>query len=131
VLGDFNGDGKTDVAILCADGLQISIPLGNGDGTFRTLVVTSIANPGALELELAPNRPNQSLYEGMRKWHVRNRLDFRNLEYPKIGLPLVESIQRIMIRAEVFWQTMPANRSMKHPLHQRCHCGRQTRLPDA
>ena len=55
----------------------------------------------------------------MRKWHVRNRLDFRNLEYPKIGLPLVESIQRIMIRAEVFWQTMPANRSMKHPAQ--CH----------
>src|SRR5579863_2377194 len=31
VLGDFNGDGKTDVAILCANGLQISILLGNGD----------------------------------------------------------------------------------------------------
>ena len=55
----------------------------------------------------------------MRKWFVRNRLDFRNIEYPKIGLPLVESIQRIMIRAEVFWQTMPANRSMKHPAQ--CH----------
>jgi hypothetical protein len=51
VLGDFNGDGKTDIAILCADGLQISILLGNGDGTFRTPVVTSIPNPGALDLE--------------------------------------------------------------------------------
>jgi hypothetical protein len=51
----------------------------------------------------------------MRKWHVRNSLDFRNPEYPKVGLPLVESIQRIMIRAEVFWQTVPANRSLKHP----------------
>jgi len=51
VLGDFNGDGKTDVAILCANGLQISILLGNGDGTFRAPVVTSIPNPGALELE--------------------------------------------------------------------------------
>jgi hypothetical protein len=64
---------------------------------------------------LAPNRPDQSFYEGMRKRHVRNSLDFGDLEYPKIGLPLVESIQRIMIRAEVFWQTAPANRSMKHP----------------
>jgi hypothetical protein len=63
---------------------------------------------------LAPNRPDQSFYEGMRKRHVRNNLDFGYLEYPKIGLPLVESIQRIMIRAEVFWQTAPANRSMKH-----------------
>ena len=51
----------------------------------------------------------------MRKRHVRNSLDFRHLEYSKIGLPLVESIQRIMIRAEVFWQTVPANRSMEHP----------------
>ena len=63
---------------------------------------------------LAPNRPDQSFYEGMRKRHVRNNLDFGYLEYPKIGLPLVESIQRIMIRAEAFWQTAPANRSMKH-----------------
>jgi hypothetical protein len=51
----------------------------------------------------------------MRKWHIRNRLDFRHLEYSKIGLPLVESIQRIMIRAEIFGQTLPANRSMEHP----------------
>src|SRR5258708_209273 len=51
----------------------------------------------------------------MRKRHVRNRLDFRHLEYSKIGLPLVESIQRIMIRAEIFGQTLPANRLMEHP----------------
>src|SRR5438132_3877017 len=49
------------------------------------------------------------------KAHVRNRLDFRHLEYSKIGLPLVESIERIMIRAEIFGQTLPANRSMEHP----------------
>src|SRR2546430_12454343 len=49
------------------------------------------------------------------KAHVRNRLDFRHLEYSKIGLPLVESIQRIMIRAEIFGQTLPANRSIEHP----------------
>src|SRR6516165_714469 len=51
----------------------------------------------------------------MRKRSVRNRFDFLHFEYSKIGLPLVESIQRIMIRAEVFGQTLPANRSMKHP----------------
>ena len=51
----------------------------------------------------------------MRERHVWNRLDFCHLEYSKIGLPLVESIQRIMIRAEVSWQTVAANRSMKHP----------------
>jgi hypothetical protein len=63
----------------------------------------------------SPNCLDQSLYEGMRKRHVRNRLDFGGSEYPKIGLPLVESIQRILIRAEVFWQTVPANRSAEHP----------------
>src|SRR5438132_3398869 len=51
----------------------------------------------------------------MRKRHVRNSLYFGTFEYPKIGFPLVESIQRIMIRAEVSWQTVAANRSMKHP----------------
>ena len=34
---------------------------------------------------------------------------------PKIGLPAVESIQRVMIRAEVFRQRMPADRPMQHP----------------
>ena len=51
----------------------------------------------------------------MRKRHVRNSLDFGDSEYPTIGLPLVESIQRIMVQAEVFWQTLLANRSAEHP----------------
>ena len=42
VLGDFNGDGKTDVAVVCFSGLYLL--LGNGDGTFQTalLAVSSI-----------------------------------------------------------------------------------------
>ena len=39
---------------------------------------------------------------------------FFHFKHPEISLPLVESIERIMIRAEVFWQTMPANRSLEH-----------------
>ena len=50
----------------------------------------------------------------MRQRHVRNSLDLRHLEHPEISLPLVESIERIMIRAEVFWQVVPANRSLEH-----------------
>src|SRR5215467_15582136 len=42
-----------------------------------------------------------------------NRFDFLEFEYSKVGLPLVESIQGIMIRAEVFGQTLPANRAME------------------
>jgi hypothetical protein len=51
----------------------------------------------------------------MRKRHVWNRLYFGHSEYAKIRLPLMESIQRIMIRAEVFRQTLSANRSTEHP----------------
>ncbi len=50
----------------------------------------------------------------MRKRYVRNSFDFADLQHPKIGLPLVESIERIMIRAKVFWQAVPANRSLEH-----------------
>jgi len=34
-VGDFNGDGKPDVAITHNDGSAVSILLGNGDGTFQ------------------------------------------------------------------------------------------------
>ncbi len=64
--------------------------------------------------ELAPKRANQSFDEGMRERRVRNRLDFRYLKDSKIGLPPMESIQRVMIRAEVFRQLMPADRPMQH-----------------
>ena len=50
----------------------------------------------------------------MRERHPRNRLDFVHFEYPKIGLPLVESIQRVMVRTEVFGQTVPTDCSLEH-----------------
>ena len=51
----------------------------------------------------------------MRERHVRNCFDFFHFQNSKIGLPLLESVQRIMIRAEVFWQTLLANRPLEHP----------------
>jgi len=51
----------------------------------------------------------------VRERCVRNRLDFAYLEYSKIGFPLVESIQWILIRAEIFGQTVPTNRALEHP----------------
>ena len=72
-----------------------------------------VFGPDAVEV-LASNRANHSLYEGMRERHVGNSLDFPYLEHPKIRLPFVESIQRIVIRAEIFRQTVPANGAMEH-----------------
>ena len=50
VLGDFNGDGKLDLALVAGTygAYQITMLLGNGDGTFQpATVVEPLANPGA------------------------------------------------------------------------------------
>lgn len=44
VVGDFNGDGKLDLAFVCA-GTQLAVLLGNDDGTFQSPVLTSLATP--------------------------------------------------------------------------------------
>src|SRR5258708_24115405 len=38
VTGDFNGDGKVDIAVGNAGSNDVSILLGNGDGTFKAAV---------------------------------------------------------------------------------------------
>jgi hypothetical protein len=48
-LGDFNGDGKPDLAVTTNDTNTVSIFLGKGDGTFRTPVNYPVGTgPGAL-----------------------------------------------------------------------------------
>jgi len=37
-VGDFNGDGKLDVAVISNDGTQLLVLLGNGNGSFQTPV---------------------------------------------------------------------------------------------
>ena len=49
----------------------------------------------------APNGADQAFDEGMRQRRVRHRLDGFHVKDSQIRLPLVESVQRIMIRAEV------------------------------
>ena len=38
VAGDFNGDGKLDLAVTSADKNSVSVLFGNGDGTFQASV---------------------------------------------------------------------------------------------
>src|SRR6516165_1720682 len=48
-VGDFNGDGKPDIAV--ADGQNVSILLGNGDGTFQAAANYSTGNsPSAIAI---------------------------------------------------------------------------------
>jgi hypothetical protein len=63
---------------------------------------------------LAPNGANQPFNEGMREWHVRHGLDFLHVEDPQIGLPLMEPIQAIVVRAEVFGRGLASSRSIEH-----------------
>ncbi len=37
-VGDFNGDGKLDLAVVNRDSNNVSVLLGNGDGSFRPAV---------------------------------------------------------------------------------------------
>ena len=43
VTGDFNGDGKADLAVATISSNSVSILLGNGDGTFRTPTTVGIS----------------------------------------------------------------------------------------
>lgn len=45
VLGDFNNDGKMDVALLCAPAPKIATFLGKGDGTFQSPIISTISLP--------------------------------------------------------------------------------------
>ena len=50
VVGDFNGDGKPDLAVANTGGTNVSILLGNGDGTFGT---TANFNAGGSPVAMA------------------------------------------------------------------------------
>ncbi len=63
----------------------------------------------------APNGADQPFNEWMRERHVGHGLDFLHVEYPQIRLPLVEPIQRIMVRAEVLRRGVASSRSIEHP----------------
>jgi len=62
------------------------------------------SSPKGHEVEvLSPDCPDESLYERVRDRQVGHGLYFGYLEYSKVSPPLMESEQRIMIAAEIFW----------------------------
>ena len=69
--------------------------------------------------KLPPNGADQLLNERMGQWHVRNGFDFGHSEDSKIGLPLREAIQRVMIGAQVFGQTVTPNCLLEHAAQPR------------
>jgi len=52
--GDFNNDGKADLAIQLTGTNQIAVYLGNGDGTFQAPKTSTIALPGGQVFASAP-----------------------------------------------------------------------------
>jgi hypothetical protein len=49
----------------------------------------------------APYGSNQPFDDRMGERHVRDRLDFSNVEDPQVRLPLMKPVQRIMVRTEI------------------------------
>src|SRR5437588_7226218 len=60
------------------------------------------------------NCSDQSFNERMREGNEGYRFDFRHAEDSQVGLPLMEPIQRIMIRTYVLWHRLPSNSSIEH-----------------
>lgn len=61
-VGDFNGDGKHDLAVANADSNNVSILLGNGNGSFRAATNFPVGeHPAAIEAADFNNDGNQDL----------------------------------------------------------------------
>jgi len=51
----------------------------------------------------------------MGKWYVGHGFDFLHFKYSKIGLPLMEPKQRIVILTEVLRNRLPSSRLLDNP----------------
>jgi hypothetical protein len=52
VVGDFNGDGKPDIALAYLEFAQVAVSIGNGDGTFQGPIITPIAGASPFSMAL-------------------------------------------------------------------------------
>lgn len=53
----------------------------------------------------SPDSANESFHERVRKRYMGHSLNFGDLEYPEIGLPPMETEQRIIVTADVSRRT--------------------------
>ena len=75
---------------------------------------------------LASKCADQPFHERVGQGNIGDRLDFRHLQYPQIGLPLVELIKWIVIGAEVLRHPeLPSNGAVEHPT--KCAANRPSR----
>ena len=82
----------------------------------KKLALQVASSPEGHEIEvLSPDCPDESLHKRMRNRQVGHSLHIGYLEYSKVGLPPMESEQRIMIAADVFWRTGLTDRTVEHP----------------
>lgn len=52
--GDFNNDGKVDIAVVLPNTNQVALYLGNGDGTFQSPITTTINLPSGVTFAATP-----------------------------------------------------------------------------
>jgi len=65
---------------------------------------------------LASKCADEPFHERMGKGNVGDGFDFCQLQYPQVGLPLVEAIERIIVGAEVLRRpALPSNGAVEHP----------------
>ncbi len=82
----------------------------------KKFVLQIASSPKWHEVEvLSPDSPDESFHKRMRNRHVWHSFHFASLEYSEVGLPPMESEQRIMITADVIWRTGSTDRTVEHP----------------
>ena len=95
-VGDFNGDGKPDLAIVNTDSNDISVLLGNGDGTFQAasnfdtggnpvaLAIADFNGDGKLDLVVANSSgASVSVLSGNGDGTFQSALDFPMSSFPQ------------------------------------------------
>ena len=80
--------------------------------------VTSAPERHMVEI-LSPHSADESFYESVREWYMGHSLNVGDLEYSKIGLPPMETEQRIIVTADVSWRP----RAPDCPVEHSTQCG--------